>query len=348
MYELQAGTLALDLGEREVAGALFDRALVGITSVYANNEQAERARGLWHEEGSKDYKGEPYERAMAHYYRGLLDLYAADYENARASFKGGLLQDAFAEDAQHRADFALLMYLEGWCSHLLNSAVLRDEAYAELSQLRPAFQPPAPDHNLLVVVETGKSPRKLQDGIGGNLLVYRQGKRFAERGAQIRIGAESQGLLPMESIYWQASTRGGRPIDGILEGKIQFKSGTQQVSAVLSSVAEQAQLYAPLYGGGAGGAIAGVAGVAGLATLMTSGVKTKADNRYWNNLPDTVHVLSMRRPEGASEVVVEFVDANGRVIPELTQTQPIHVDARGNGLVWARSRRATDVDARPK
>src|SRR5690554_4774706 len=43
LNQLQAATLALDLGNRELAGELFDAALATITSVYADSEQAARA-----------------------------------------------------------------------------------------------------------------------------------------------------------------------------------------------------------------------------------------------------------------------------------------------------------------
>lgn len=345
LNQLQAATLALDLGLRDDSAQLFDDALAGVTAVYADNERAAAARGLWRNEGAKDYKGEPYERAMAFYYRGLLDMYAGDYENARASFKSGLLQDAFAEEAQHRADFALLMFLEGWSSHVLGAKDLASERFAEVQGLRPALAPPDASHNVLVIVETGKAPRKLQDGIGGNMLVYRQGKRFTEAGARLTRNGQTIDLLPMESIFWQASTRGGRPIDSILDGQVQFKQTTQTVSANVSGVASNAASFAPLFGA-AGGAFAGVAAVAGIATLATAKVTARADNRFWNNLPDMVHVHTMAAPKGEKEVRVDFVDGNGTVLPELSQTAAIHFDDRGRGLVWVRSRRATEVDTK--
>lgn len=342
LNQLQAATLAFDLGHRELSGEMFDSALNSISSVYANSEQAARARSLWYDEGAKDFKGEPYERAMAFYYRGLLDMYAGDYENARASFKSGLLQDAFAEEEQHRADFALLMFLEAWSSHVLRAKGLADERFEELLTFRPEFQLPNKDHQLLLVVETGKAPRKLQDGIGGNILVYRPGRRFKEETVRVRVDGQLLNLNPIESIYWQASSRGGRPIDSLLEGKVQFKQTTQNVSADVSGVAAHATMLSPAFGA-AGGVFAGVAAVAGVATLATSQVKARADNRFWNNLPDKVHVLTMPMPT-AREVQVEFLDANGSLLSELTQTARIEVDDAGRGVLWARARRATDVD----
>lgn len=342
LNQLQAATLALDMGYREQAGELFDAALNGITTVYANSEQAARARSLWYDEGAKDFKGEPYERAMAFYYRGLLDMYAGDYENARASFKSGLLQDAFAEEEQHRADFALLMFLEAWSSHVLGAQGLADERFEELLSFRPGFKLPDASHRLLVMVETGKAPRKLQDGIGGNILVYRPGKRFREEAVRVRVDGRTLDLNPIESIFWQASSRGGRPIDSILEGQVQFKQTTQNVSADVSGVAAHATMLAPALGA-AGGVFAGVAAVAGVATLATSQVKARADHRFWNNLPDKVHVLTLPMP-AARQVQIEFLDASGVVIAELTQTASIEVDGAGRGVLWARARPATDVD----
>lgn len=342
LNQLQAATLALDMGYRDLAGELFDASLSGITAVYADNEQAARARGLWYDEGSKDFKGEPYERAMAFFYRGLLDMYAGDYENARASFKSGLLQDAFAEEEQHRADFALLMLLEAWSSHVLGAKGLAGERFEELLTFRPDFSLPDDTHRLLVLVETGKAPRKLQDGIGGNILVYRPGKRFREEAVQLRIDGQTHSLQPVESIFWQASSRGGRPIDSILEGQVQFKQTTQNVSADVSGVAAHATTLAPAFGA-AGGLFAGVAAVAGVATLAASQVKARADHRFWNNLPDKVHALTLPLPANR-QAEVEFLDARGAVIPELTQTVTIEVDADGRGVLWARARRATDVD----
>lgn len=342
LNQLQAATLALDMGYWDLAGELFDASLSGITAVYADNEQAARARGLWYEEGSKDFKGEPYERAMAFYYRGLLDMYAGDYENARASFKSGLLQDAFAEEEQHRADFALLMLLEAWSSHVLGAKGLASERFEELLTFRPDFPLPDDSHRLLLLVETGKAPRKLQDGVGGNILVYRPGKRFREEAVQLRIDGQVHALQPIESIFWQASSRGGRPIDSILEGQVQFKQTTQNVSADVSGVAAHATTLAPAFGA-AGGVFAGVAAVAGVATLVTSQVKARADHRFWNNLPDKVHALTLPMPANR-QVQVEFLDARGAVISEFTQTANIEVDADGRGVLWARARRATDVD----
>jgi len=65
LNHMHAGLAAMDMGEFELAEQSFDEAIRGIEAVYANDPGAARARSLWHEEGTKDFKGEPYERVMA-------------------------------------------------------------------------------------------------------------------------------------------------------------------------------------------------------------------------------------------------------------------------------------------
>ena len=125
---MQSGLAAFDSGELDLAERSFDEVLNGIETVFADSRQAAKARSLWRAENSKVFKGEPYERAMAYYYRGLLYMHDGDYENARACFKGGVLQDAFAEEKQNRCDFALLIFLQGWASQCLGDTALAEAA----------------------------------------------------------------------------------------------------------------------------------------------------------------------------------------------------------------------------
>ncbi|KAF0137569.1 MAG: hypothetical protein FD153_1647 [Rhodospirillaceae bacterium] len=145
-----------------MAAEFFDEALSVIETAYASNQDAQLARHLFVREASKDFRGEPYERAMAYYYRGLLYMRASDYENAGASFKSGVLQDALAEKEEYQADFSLLMLLEGWASHCRGQQSQVQEICAEFkAHNRFRFPPPVDGHNTLILVETGWSPIKI-------------------------------------------------------------------------------------------------------------------------------------------------------------------------------------------
>ncbi len=73
-------------------------------------------------EGIKVWKGEPFERAMAHYYLGLIYLHKGDYGNAHAAFENSLFkvrEYAKIDDDKHYTEvestFALGYFGLGFC-----------------------------------------------------------------------------------------------------------------------------------------------------------------------------------------------------------------------------------------
>lgn len=331
---MQIGKLALTHNDIKEAELAFEQALVQIESVYADNEQAMRARSLWYEEGGKDFKGEPYERAMAYYYRGLIYLVREEYDNARATFLSGIMQDAFAEEEQNRSDFALLLFMAGWASQKMGAAGLAQDAYNELKQFRPDFIPPSAEHNTLVIAETGKSPRKLADGVGHYQLVYRRGKKIKDTQVDIVYGNQRHDLYPMEDIYWQASTRGGRPVDKIIDGQVQFKKNTEKAGIKISDASTDVMLISSALGSSSGtnaGAALSLIGVASLT--LSASAKPRVDTRYWNNLPDLVHVTTF---ESSAETLPESFEYKNDKGETLFSKQPdIIRKADDQIIVWS-------------
>ena len=111
------GFLAFELGRPRLAQAQLENDAQAIETVYADNPAAELARSNFAREDVKDFKGEPFERAMVFYYLGLRYLALGDFENARASFKAGEYQDSLSRAEKYQADFALLNFLAGWAAH---------------------------------------------------------------------------------------------------------------------------------------------------------------------------------------------------------------------------------------
>lgn len=338
LYTLQAGVAALAEDRRAEGAELFDTALASIEGMFANTEGAARARSLWYEEGAKDYKGEPYERAMAFYYRGLLYLAEGDYENARASFRGGILQDAFAEEQQNRSDFASLMLLEGWTNQLNGDKGQAEDAYKEVARLRPGFQAPPKGANMLVIAELGGSPRKVGDGIGNHEIVYRKAKRMPERAIKVEIDGKPVALAQAEDLFFQAATRGGRPVDRLIAGKVAFQNVAGGIGEVAGTLASDLSVWNAAGGGASGNALGAVAAVGAIASMISVNVKPRADVRYWANLPETVHVAALPHQGLPSKIDVALFDEAGQ--PVASDKVQVHkwIDKRGNVLVWIKTR----------
>jgi len=331
LNNMEFGLAAFRIGDYTAAKNAFDSAILDVSATYADNEAARKARSLWYEEGQKEFKGEPYERSMLFYYRGLLYLKDADYENARASFENAIMQDAFAEEDQNRSDFALMLYLAGWSAQKMGWNDRANQLYHELKNLRPDSPIPDPEHNVLVISESGFSPRKLADGVGHYQLVYRKGKNFSEVASKI----DEKTLYPVSDIYWQASSRGGRAVDRIIEGKAKFKKGAESFGSGLTSVTDN-NVVAGLAGGTAG--YAAIAGIGVAAMAISANSKPRADTRYWKGLPDKVHVTTMKLPNKEKSFQVTYLDSQGEVISGISRNVEVKFDRKGQGLLYASSR----------
>lgn len=341
LNRLEIGSAALFYGDIDKARENFDLALTIIESTYANTENALKARSLWHEEGRKDFRGEPYERAMAYYYRGLIYIIDGEYDNARASFLSGLMQDAFAEEEQNRSDFLLMMYLIGWSSQKMGSDHLARDAWQELQTFLPDFVPPDPADNVLVLAETGAAPRKLADGVGHYQLVYRRGRNFQEK--QVALSTENISLnpKPIEDIYFQASTRGGRPVDAIIEGKAKFRAVNDSMGSALADLGTTTRVFSPLLGGDSA-QISNALALVGVTHLMlASNTVPRADTRYWQRLPDIIHIESTKlSTETFSDPLqwsMSYLDLEGKPIDSVAGATHTY-KSKDNIIIWHKSR----------
>ncbi len=341
LERMESASMAMKTGRTGQAALELDQAISSIESVFGYDEAARKARSLWYEEGSKVFKGEPYERAMAFYYRGLIFLKTGDLENARACFKNGMMQDAFAEEQQNRCDFAILSLLQYWSSLKLADNESCNALKEELSILRPQLTLPDNRHNVIFVVETGTSPRKLADGVAQNKLVYRRGKNFSEDNASITLNNTHIELTPVESIFWQASSRGGRMVDAILEGKAMFRQKTAKAGEFLSNLGSSAVIWAPLSDASSVEITnigAGLAVVGATVQLVALNAKPKADTRYWHGLPDMIHCGYQYLEPGDYTVAVNFADKNRVTLPTLSKTIHFTVEQNKPTVVWASAR----------
>src|SRR5690606_403259 len=88
------------------------------------------------------------------------------------------------------------------------------------------------------------------------------------------------------------------------------------------------------------------ANVAGAATAITgsaaliaaANADAQADDRYWDNLPDAVHLVQLQLPPGADDGEVTFLA--GSVPVASPPPRKLRFEVAGDGLtvVWVRSR----------
>lgn len=343
LNDMRLGLATMEMGQTTLAEQLFDDALGQIETVYADNPEASKARGLFTAELTKDFKGEPYERAMAYYYRGLLYLKGGDYDNARASFKGGFLQDSFAEEDQNRADFGLLQFLQGWASRCRGNTVTAEDDFKEFRAINADFPLPGKDDNTLVVAETGSAPIKygVAETASDVPRFLKMRRASATESARLTVTDKlsRQVQMPLlENIYFQAATRGGRQFDSVLAGKAQFKSATDTVgnaaligAAAATAVAANQQNKERQRDTAIAAATLLLVGLA--AKSVAAATEAEADTRYWDNLPDRVHAITLPLPDSVGSLSVDFLANDGSV----RRTREVTVTRAGPcGIAWVR------------
>jgi Tetratricopeptide repeat len=336
LLRMEAGLAALREGDLAGSRSYFDSTLDAIESVFSDSEASAKARSLWYGEGSKDFKGEPYERALAYYYRGLIYMVDGDYGNARAAFRSALTQSGFADELTYESTFASLYFLLGWTNEVMGDAEPARQAYAEVRRLRPGWDMEPPASAKLVLIELGGAPRKVGDGIGLHEIVYRPAKRMPEKSAQIVVNGSVVSAYPMDDLFYQASHRGRRQIDRIIDGKVTFKEEAAGAGEGLAESSKFATTINVVVGGHAGGAIGAAAGIATIATLVSMNVNPAADVRYWNNLPETMHLVVLKPDDTVGDLVLR--DESGAPVEVQNVARHEWTDPAGRKIVWIKVR----------
>jgi hypothetical protein len=295
---------SLELSRRDIARAALDESTARIQRIYANDPNAEKAKSLWAAESVKDFKGEPYERAMAFYYRGLLYLADADPDNASAAFLQADYQNALGLKEHYDRSFALPTYLAAWVQECTGNheRALDLRRQAQGGMVDPFYQQLPPDAfpKHLTLIERGIGPEKVTLGEAHAILGFLPQPDLQ---GQMRIdyakppdGRTVEGVAA--NVDWLALTRGGRPIQGILDNKAAFKQTTGNIAAAADTLGE-VSFYSSLSTLGQnkfdvarnlGMMGAGASVVGALASILSHNANSEADTRYWASLPKFVMV----------------------------------------------------------
>ncbi|MBF5007010.1 hypothetical protein [Diaphorobacter caeni] len=330
------GLAALSSGQIDVAEKALDAATLRIDQVYADNEEAKKAKSMWTAEKIKDFKGEPYERAMTYFYRGLVYAARSDFQNARAMFKQADYQDTVAESEQFAGDFALMPYMAGWASHCDGNAALAQDFLQMAIKGDPSYSNMSAEQPVLVLLETGRAPFKYGAGKHGEQLKWQPfDAQPSEVSASCKEPQDSAcfngSFIVGADIGFQATTRGGRQIDSVLNGKASFKDGAQGVADVASSIGSIGMNVAMSTGSRD---VAGLGLLGMFAGLVAQGVSSstqaQADIREWEQLPANVW-LATAPAKLQSDLTAQWGSTENKV--DLTRI----VDAPTCQLYWGRS-----------
>jgi tetratricopeptide (TPR) repeat protein len=329
------GLAAMEQGEYTTAERAFDAAIGRIEAIYANNPSAQKAKSLFAAEKVKDFKGEPYERAMTYYYRGILYIRAGDYQNARASFLAAEWQSTLSESESYESSFGLMEFLAAWASYCDGDEARGSDLHARAASVQPAiFSDLPPKATFLGVVDLGIGPTKYGIGQYQERLAFKPSEAVAP--FQI-VDATVVGANPpviAGDVNWQAETRSGRPVDAILNGKAQWKANTDAVSSAMTTVGYAAALQGAYSNNNSLAQMGTIGMVAGLAGSFFSRAMTPAaDTRSWASLPAAIAVETGQL-HGSGVPVVSFQYGD----PASTGSTVLNARAGKCALSWGRTR----------
>ena len=322
LWEYRLAAAAMRQGKFDLAKRNLDDALLTLGGVFGKDKGAKQARSYFHAEAKKTFIGEPYERAMAYVYRGILYWMDGEPDNARACFRSAEFEDSDTENHEYAGDWVLPEYLDGLATAKLggdgSDAFKRAQANAKGIKLPPYL----PKANALFFIEFGPGPTKFATGQYGEELRFHTAPSPVTS-ADLKVDALQIPIAPTDDVNFQATTRGGRVMDHILGNKAVFKSTTDAVGNVA------------LVGGLATAAISrdqtarevglGIA-LAGLVSKVVSAATTPAaDTRSWDNLPRYLSFVSLPLPPGQHVAIIQFHDTAGQVLPNLTKTITINI-----------------------
>ncbi len=321
LWEYRTAVFAMQRGQFAEAKQDLDDAISRISNIIGKDPAARKARGYFHAEAKKTFIGEPYERVMAYYYRGILYWMDGEPDNARACFRSAALEDSDTVDKKYASDYVLLDYLDGLATAKMNEdgsdALKRAEANAKISA-PPPYDPKA---NVLFFVDFGPGPTKYAVGEYAQDLMFRAGTTPI-RVVQVQVAGKTFQLRPYDDLYFQATTRGGRVMDHILANKAKFKSTTDTVgnAALIGGL-----VLAP--NRNTQGAALGLVAAGLLSKIASASTAPEADIRSWDNLPLYMTFAAFELPPGQYTATVDFLDGANRILLGLTKTVTFTVPA---------------------
>jgi hypothetical protein len=341
LWEYRLAAACLRRGDFEQAKRNLDDALLTLGGIYGKDPNAKKARSYFAGENQKTFIGEPYERVMAYYYRGIIYWMDGEPDNARACFRTGELEDSSSEGDQYNGDYVLLDYLDGLISDKLGGDG-SDACKRALDDCKKFAKPPPYDTkaNVLFFIEFGPGPRKYAAGR------YHEELHFMVPespviSATILVEGQTINIGPYDDLGFQATTRGGRVMDHVLANKAVFKATTDVAgnAAIVGGAIAASSRNQTSEEVGLGLIAAGI-----ISKVISANTTPAADVRMWDNLPRYLSFEALELPPGPHTATVQFHGRYGEVLPNLTKTITINVaDDKHDKIVFVGDTSATPL-----
>lgn len=319
LWEYRTGLAAMRRGQFDEAKRYFDDAITRIGGIKTADSGSRKARGYFHSESKKTFIGEPYERVMAYYYRGILYWMDGEPDNARACFRSAQIEDSDTEDKTYSADYVLLDYLDGLATAKLagdGSDADKRARKLDRTHMLPGCDPKA---NVLLFLDFGQGPMKYATGQHAEELRFREGFSRVHK-ASVTMDNRACTAPAFDDLYYQATTRGGRVMDHILGNKAVFKDAT--AVAGVAGIISGAALMQNRDTAGIG---AGLLALGVLSEVVSAATIPEADTRAWDNLPQYLSFVALTASPGQHTLRVDFQDGFGGTIAGLTKTINLNI-----------------------
>lgn len=291
LWEDRAAADAVRRGDYSAAAHQLDAAIKTLGGELTGPEAAatQARRGL--DAGSTGvFLGEPYERMMTYYYRGILYWLAGAPREARACFHSAGLVAADPLTPRTPGSCVLPHYLAGLATTLLGGDGSTDlaEARAGTKLSLPSYDR---DANVLCFVEFGRGPLKYATGDREQQLRFETTPSRTHSGVLL-VAGQKVSLPPYDDLDHQATTRGGRTVDYFLDHRPVFPKA---------------------------------AGTKSPNNDETGKTAPAADTRTWDNLPQYLSFAALRLAPGPHPARLQFYDVKGRLLPEYSRDLTIRV-----------------------
>jgi tetratricopeptide (TPR) repeat protein len=312
LNNLRLGSAALAGYDLDTAEGAFLRAYEVLNSVGVN-DGGRTLGAVLVSENLRIWRGEPYERAMANFYLGLIYSMRRDYNNARAAFENALFKlrdygEGKAEGGKYteqESNFALALLMLARSHQRLGNDDQAAKAFEQLAKLRPDLAAAADprrnaEANVLLVVDVGYGPQKVTDGDGSVV-------GFAPLPQE--EGPPPEPIVSVNGRQVDAAGAFRPPVDLLVLAQDRRWQSIDTIRAVKSAVGTGLMIGGLAYSTrrDARPEIALAAIIGGALLKATS----QADVRQWEMLPRTTYLIPLSLPPGRHDIAVSFPDVHG-------------------------------------